>query len=412
MRPVVLAAGAKVLGALLQGVGCGRSGEPVLCQCGAHMHSQGLRAKEILTILGPVTYTRSRFECPRCGRSRYPGDQELDLVDTTRSPGVRRMMARAGSQTTFKEAREDLSVYAGLSVSCKDIERVAESTGEDLEAWSRRERQVFLSTDRPIPLREMIPILYIGYDGTGVPMTPVEVAGRKGKQEDGSAKTREAKLGCVFIQTTTDAEGFPIRDPESTSFVGCIESAEDFGWRIYAEALRRGLEATRQVVILGDGAEWIRRLAEIHFPDATQIVDLYHAREHVSNLCKLLFTPSDTQIQDHRLVWWQDLDAGAVEKILEEAAQYLPDDFLRLKAVRTELGYLEKNKERMRYAQFRARGYFIGSGVVEAGCKTIVGLRLKRSGMEWSLRGANAILSLRCATLSRRLEDYWEDRAA
>jgi len=409
---MVLAAGAKVLGGLLQGVGCGRSGEPVLCQCGAHMHSQGLRAKEILTLLGPVTYTRSRCECPRCGRSRYPGDQELDIVETTRSPGVRRMMARAGSQTTFKEAREDLAIYAGLSVSCKDIERVAERTGEDLEDWSRRERQVFLRTDRPVPLTTRIPILYIGYDGTGVPMTPVEVAGRQGKQEDGSAKTREAKLGCVFIQTTTDAQGFPLRDPESTSFVGCIEPAEDFGWRIYAEALRRGLEAARQVVILGDGAEWIRRLAEKHFPDATQIVDLYHAREHVSNLCKLLFAPDDKQIQDHRLTWWQNLDAGAVEKILEEAAHYLPDDVCQLKAVRTELGYLEKNKERMRYAQFRASGYFIGSGVVEAGCKTIVGLRLKRSGMEWSLRGANAILSLRCAALSRRLEDYWEDRAA
>lgn len=412
LRPLVLAAGAKALGALLEGVGRGRRAEAVVCGCGVRMESRGLRSKEVLTILGPLTYRRSMFQCPACGETRCPGDEALDLVGTTRSPGVRRMMARAGSQTTFKEAREDLAVYAGLEVSPKDIERVAETLGEDLEAWSGRERQACLREERPVPLKKTIPILYVCYDGTGVPMTPAEVAGRKGKQADGSAKTREAKLGCVFTQTATDPEGFPVRDPDSTSFVGQIEPAEEFGWRIYAEAVRRGVEAAQEVVILGDGAEWIRGIAEMHFPGATQIVDLYHAREHVSNLCKLLFAPNDQQVEHHRLRWWHDLDAGAVEKILREAALHLPEDSSQLKTARKELAYLEKNKERMRYARFRKRGLFIGSGVIEAGCKSIVGLRLKRSGMEWSLRGANAILSLRCATLSRRLEDYWEDRAA
>jgi len=412
LRPLVLAAGAKALGDLLQGVGRGRTTQPVVCECGTRMESRGLRCKEVLTILGPVTYTRSLFQCSACGKTRYPGDEELDVVGTTRSPGVRRMMARAGSQTTFKEAREDLAVYAGLEVSPKDIERVAETLGEDLEAWSGREQQACLREERPVWLKKTIPVLYICYDGTGVPMMPVEVAGRKGKQADGSSKTREAKLGCVFTQTATDASGFPVRDGDSTSFVGHIESAEKFGWRIYSEALRRGVEAAQKVVVLGDGAEWIRGIAEMHFPGATQIVDLYHAREHVSNLCKLLFAPNDKQVELYRLRWWHDLDTGAVEKLIQEASQSLPDDTMGCKAVRTELAYLEKNKDRMRYAQFRACGLFVGSGVIEAGCKSIVGLRLKRSGMEWSLRGANAILSLRCATLSRRLEDYWEDRAA
>lgn len=412
LRPLVMAAGAKALEALLQGVGRGRASEPVVCKCGAVMESGGLRSKEVLTILGPVNYTRSRFQCPECGASRYPGDEELDIAGTTRSPGVRRMMARAGSQTTFKEACQDLSIYAGLLVSPKDIERVAETIGEDLEAWSERERQACLRDDRPVPLKKTIPVVYLCYDGTGVPMTPGEVAGRKGKQADGSAKTREAKLGCVFTQTATNSEGFPVRDPESTTFVGRIEPAEEFGWRIYAEAVRRGMEAAQEVVILGDGAEWVRGIAEMHFPGATQIVDLYHAREHVANLCKLLFAPNDKQVEAHRRRWWEALDAGAIEKIGREAAEHLPADPSQLKTVHRELAYLEKNKERMRYAAFRARGFFIGSGVVEAGCKSIVGLRLKRSGMEWSLRGANAILALRCATLSRRLEDYWEDRAA
>jgi len=412
LRPLALAAGAKALSTLLEPVGQGRREEPVVCKCGASMESQGLRPKELLTILGPVTYTRSMFQCPSCGATRFPGDEELDIVGTSRSPGLRRMMARAGSQTTFKEASQDLAVYAELRVSPKDVERVAEGIGEELEAWSAREREAWIRDDRPVPLKKTIPVLYIGYDGTGVPMMPQAVAGRKGKQADGSAKTREAKLGCVFTQTTASPEGFPVRDPDSTSFVGQIESAEEFGWRIYAEAVRRGLEAAQQVVILGDGAEWIRGIAEMHFPRATHIVDLYHAREHVSHLCKLLFGPNEKQVEQYRLRWWDTLDAGAVEKILHAACRHLPADASQLKTARRELAYLDKNKDRMRYAQFRARGFFVGSGVVEAGCKTIVGLRLKRSGMEWSLRGANAILSLRCASLSGRIVDYWEDRAA
>lgn len=412
LRPLALAAGAKALSVLLNEIGKGRREEKVVCDCGMPMQSQGLRSKEMLTILGPVTYTRSMYRCSSCGAARFPGDEELDIVGTSRSPGMRRMMARAGSRTTFKEACGDLEVYAGLHVSPKDVERVAEKIGEDLEAWSAGERDACLREDRPVPLRKEIPVIYVAYDGTGVPMTRKELAGRKGKQADGSAKTREAKLGCVFTQTAVDEKGLPVRDPDSTSFVGQIESAEDFGWRIYGEAVRRGLESAREVVILGDGAEWIRGIAEMHFHGATQIVDLYHAREHISNLCKLLFAPNEKQIGQQRQKWWKHLDNGAVEKILREAAKHLPEDPSRMKTARKEMAYLDKNKERMRYAEFRTRGYFVGSGVVEAGCKSIIGLRMKRSGMEWSLRGANSIISLRCASLSGIMEDYWENRAA
>jgi len=238
------------------------------------------------------------------------------------------------------------------------------------------------------------------------------VKDRKGKQADGTALTREAKLGCVFRQTTTDAEGFPIRDPDTTSFVGAIETAEEFGWRIYAEAVRRGLWHAERVVVLGDGAEWIKNLAQTHFHGATQIVDLYHARQHVSELCKVLFTSDEKQIVRHRIRWWTTLDAGNVEKIVGEAQRKLPQEAGARKRATVEITYLEKNMERMRYADFRAQGFFVGSGVVEAGCKTVIGQRLKQSGMEWSVRGANAIISLRCMMKSGRLEDYWDSRTA
>jgi hypothetical protein len=392
--------------------GSGRREEAVVCGCGQRMESEGVRPKELLTILGPVSYERTMFRCPSCQATRYPGDEALDVVGTTRSPGVRRMMARAGSQSTFKDGRDDLRIYAGLKVSAKDVERVAERIGLEMDTWGEMERQALLGADRAPEPDKDIPVMYVSYDGTGVPMRPEELIGVKGKHPDGTAKTREAKLGCVFTQTTVDEQDYPIRDPDTTTFIGAIETAEVFGWRMYGEARRRGLLRARRIVVIGDGAEWVKNLAEMHFPGAVSIIDLYHAREHVSGLCRTLFGSNEKKMERRRERWWALLDAGRVETIIFQALGYLPEDPELKKAAETEIRYLDKNKERMRYTEFRAQGLFIGSGVVEAGCKSIIGQRLKQSGMEWSVRGANAIIALRCVIKSNRLEDYWESRAA
>ena len=411
LRGAVLACGAKILAGMLAEHGSGRREEAVVCRCGQRMDSRGQRGKELRTILGPVGYERSMFQCPACGETRYPGDEALDVVGTTRSPGLRRMMARAGSQSTFKDGRDDLRIYAGLEVSAKDVERVAERIGQEMDAWGEEERERILAEDGREPEKD-IPLLYISYDGTGIPMRREELIGVKGKQPDGSAKTREAKLGCVFTQTATDEEGRPVRDPDSTTFVGAIEPAEAFGWRMYGEARRRGLARAQKAVILGDGAEWIKNLAEMHFPFAVSIIDLYHARQHVADLCRTLFASNQNKMERRRRRLWALLDAGRVEAIIAQARRCLPEDPDLRKAAQVEIRYLDKNKERMRYTEFRAQGLFVGSGVVEAGCKTVIGQRLKQSGMEWSVRGANAILALRCVMKSNRLEDYWESRAA
>ena len=410
LRKAVLAAGAKALSTLLEPIGVGRREEPVRCICGLQMESRGLKEKSLVTILGEVSYQRSMYQCSTCGETRYPGDEELDIVETTRSPGLRRMMARVGSKSTFKEGREDLKIYAGIDVSAKDVERVAEIIGQEMEVWSKDEQKRMLAQSLSIPTVKTIPVLYVCYDGTGIPMTRNELVGRKGKQADGSALTREAKLGCVFTQTTKDEKGFPLRDPESTTFVGAIETSDKFGWRIYSEAVRRGLNNAKQVVILGDAAEWIRSIKEEHFPGAIQIIDLYHARQHVSDLCKHLFGEDQIANVRHRLRWWTALDEGKVEKIIKQANQRLPGKKEACEKAEGEIAFLQRHKELMRYADFRKQGFFIGSGVVEAGCKTVIGMRMKQSGMEWSLRGANAIISLRCVMKSGRLEDYWESR--
>jgi len=326
IRIAVLAAGAGVLERLLTDVCCGKRDEAVVCACGARMQSRGVREKELRTILGPLTLRRTMFQCPDCGATRLPGDEALNVADTSFSPGLRRMMSRAGGNATFKEAAEDLRIYAGVAVGAKDVERTAEAAGAAMERWARAERDALLADEEWKQVEKDIPVLYVCMDGTGVPVTKTESAGRKGKQPDGSAKTREAKLGCVFTQTTTDEDGFAVRDPDSTTFTGAIENAEEFGTRIYAEALRRGLERARKVVVLGDGAEWIRNIVELHFTGATQIVDLYHARERVCKIISLLFKDDDKNKKLYRLKWWSYLDEGNVEKFIADARAAIPFD--------------------------------------------------------------------------------------
>jgi len=202
-----------------------------------------------------------------------------------------------------------------------------------------------------------------------------------------------------------------VRDEESTTYVGAIQSAEAFGARIYAEAVRRGVERAEQVIVLGDGAVWIWGIAEEHFHSAIQIVDLYHAREHLAGLGKVLYGPLSTQSKNWTAARCEELDAGEVERIVTAMGRVRPRNEEAKEEVRKAMVYFQTNAERMRYGRFRSQGLFVGSGVVEAGCKTIIGQRLKQSGMRWTVRGANAIIALRCCEVSGRWEEFWEARS-
>ncbi len=400
--------GAGVLGSLLTHWQRHAPRQAVLCPCGQRMGSRGRRAKNLLTTLGPVPFHRSFYRCERCHQSRFPDDEQLDIVQTTYSPGVRRLMARAGSQTQFQQAAEDLLCYAGLKIEPREIERVAEAAGREVEAWLGEEQSQTLHT--PLPLASISgrsAKLYISFDGTGVPVRKNELQGRRGKQPDGSARTREAKLGCVFTQVGLDPEGYPQRDPNSTTYVGAIESSTLFGWRIYAEALRRGLAQAKEVAVLTDGARYNRTIALTHFPEAIHIVDLFHAYEHLNLLAHILWGPEAKAPKS-----WRDLlEAGEISGLLRKAGRQRMACSKSKQVLLKELGYFENNAPQMRYADYRAKQYFVGSGVVEAGCRTVIGQRLKQSGMRWSVRGANAIIALRCCIMSGRFEDFWAARS-
>ena len=218
-------------------------------------------------------------------------------------------------------------------------------------------------------------------------------------------------MGCVFTQTGVDASGHPQRDEESTTYAGAIESADVFSKRIYEEARRRGMEKAEQVCVIGDGAPWIWNIADEQFYGAVQIVDLYHAREHYWDAGRALIGNKEAL-----KAWAEDrkreLDNGKVEEVVA-AIGGLPAITEEEKAAKErEIGYFEKNKERMRYDEFRRKGLFVGSGVLEAGCRSVIGQRLKQSGMHWTVKGANSIIALRACILSNRWEDFWEQKAA
>ena len=409
-RDVMHRTGAAVLSQLLD-----RTGPPtatnVPCECGQQAHYHDLRSKQIVTVVGKAELKRAYYVCPGCQKGQSPRDRELDLQGTSYSPGVRRMMAVVGSECSFDHGREQLKLLAGLELTGKAVERHAEAIGADLAATQQAEMERAVQLEFPEILGEAVPVLYIEMDGTGVPVVKAETEGRSGKNDGQPAHTREAKLGCVFTQTSTDEKGFAVRDEGSTTYVGAIETAEQFGRRIYVEAFRRGWTRAQKKVVIADGAIWIWNLADEYFQGATQIVDLYHAREHVWSTARLLY-PADAATRKR----WGNriqkmLDKGKVESLVLQIRTAITLHKEAAADIEKEAEYFERNKARMRYSEFRRQGLFVGSGVIEAACKTVIGSRLKQSGMFWTVRGANAIIALRCCRISGRFEDYWASRS-
>jgi len=239
-------------------------------------------------------------------------------------------------------------------------------------------------------------------------MRRAELAGVPGKQPDGSAKSKQVYLGCVFTQHGCDEKGHPIRDWQSTSYISSFDSVDYFGIWLRREALRRGMGGVRQIVLLIDGASGLEKLGKDYFPDAVQIVDFYHAMEHLQIVLEILWDKAHPHFQKPRRRWIKLLLNDGVAQIITHARRAATEG--AQVAVEKALGYFERNQARMQYGSFRRKGYFIGSGVIEAGCRTVVGARCKQSGMFWSRPGAEKILALRCIHSSHRISCFWKDR--
>ena len=407
VESAVRAAMTRLGGSLLEGLlaaDAGHRGPRVDCGAGHQARFIGYRDKTIHTVLGPIRLRRAYYHCTGCGHGVVLRDGELGVAAGSTSPGLSRMLARAGASVPFAKARDLIADLAGIEVGAKRVERVAEATGTAIAERVEAETNAILArTVVPLAPSPLPDKLYIAIDGTGVPMIRAATAGRVGKHPDGRARTREVKLAALFTQTTLDPEGRPVRKADSTSYLATFEPAAKFGRLALAESRRRGADHIRQLVVLGDGAPWIWNQAGTRWPEATQIVDLFHAREHLHAIAALLAESLGQDLHawtDQRLA---ELDAGDIEALITAARKPLPRDG-KCVALDKALPYFETNAHRMRYAHFRDLGMFVGSGVVEAGCKAVIGQRLKLSGMRWSLPGADGIIALRCAQTSNRWE--------
>ena len=257
VRSAMHRAGAAALTELLQFPAPAAGQRRLPCSCGQQAHYRELRSKPVLTAVGKVEVSRPYYLCSHCNNGQFPADVELDIENTEFSPGVRRMQAVVGQEAPFDHGRQQMKLLADLEVTTKAVERTAEAMGEDIAAREQAEIQRAMQLDLPMIVGKPVPVLYVQVDGTGVPVVKKETVGRRGKTEGQPARTREAKLGCVFTQTTWDKEGYAIRDPDSTTYAGAIETAEEFGKRIYLEAWKRGWSKAAKKVFMGDGAEWI-----------------------------------------------------------------------------------------------------------------------------------------------------------
>lgn len=383
------------------------AGAELPCSCGEPAQYRGRHEKTFESVLGPLRLERAYYHCERCQGGFCPRDRALRLELFSLTPGVLRMTGSAAALVSFEESSSLLHELAGVKVSISQVQRAAESLGEAIAADER------VCVDR---MGEIAPTMYLGMDGTGVPMRPAEVADRVGKQPDGSAKTREAKVVTVWTAELRDEAGKPVRDPGSITYSAAIESAavvntslqrSDLAERVLREATRRGFTEAPRCAVLGDGSSWIWNTARELFPQAIQILDRYHAKEALHRAAQSIFGATSAEAKPWATARCTELDDGKLQAIISALRPHI--------AACTEAAkcatYIIRNRPRMRYPKFQAQGLCTSTGVLEAGCKVAIGTRLKRAGMHWSVSGANAIIALRCAKLSGRFEDFWERRS-
>ena len=375
---------------------------PICPSCGIKMRNLDRREKQIVTLLGSCEYSRNYYGCD-CGAHAIPKDEALGVSGTKFTQTVKRVTAQIAASDSFKDTSANLKYLCGIDVSAKESERIAEGIGAEIIAQKDIEIKQSLTELNPSEPEQPVPIVYVEYDGTGIPIRKQELAGVKGKQSDGSARTREIKTGCIFTQSGVDDKGKPIRDPDSTTYFSQIGQFELFGELLYSEAVKRNIDFAEKVVVIGDGAKWIWNLANNNFPGATEIIDLYHAKEHLFDLLRTFITDK-TQLHEQKSHFYTMLENGNIDEMVACFSEFTAITEEQAEKLRIESNYFMQNKKRMQYKDFRDQGLFVGSGVIEAACKNVIGKRLKQSGMLWSIAGANKIAALRCAVLSGEFE--------
>lgn len=362
------------------------------------MVRQGRREIWVRSLWGDLRIERAYYTRTEGGDGCSPADGQLGLWHSY-TPAMARILSRLAAQLPFEAAAELLRETTGAVVNGRQFHRHTADAAAAVRGWA----------DTLKPSAQVHDTMYVSFDGTGVPMRKKCLRGRRGRTPGQQAKTREMRLGCVFTQATVDGNGQPVRDPASTTYMAAMINSRLFGRAVRAEAIRRGMKTARRVVAITDGAKWCEKAAAMNFPGRLHILDFYHAAEHVRELSKALLGEGRDATVRFRL-WRRALLRGKATDVIGQARSLLGKS--KDAAALREIAYLSHNLPRMQYDQYRAEGLFIGSGVIEAGCKTVVAQRAKLSGMFWTVQGVQNILTLRCHLLGGQLNTFWDHRFA
>lgn len=364
----------------------------IACPCGQTASYLRHRPATVTSILGPITLERPYYLCHACGHGQHPLDVQLQICAGSRSAGLDELLALLGAtQDSFAEASSVLERLTLVHVSSNTVRDATEELGATLMAKQAQDvARMATHHEAPVAASPHPERLYITMDGV---LAHLHARGWS-----------ELKVGCCYQTSARPARKRPeqleIR-AHSLSYVTALVEAERFGDHLWQEAARRGVMEAKEVVVIGDGAHWIWNIAEAQFPQATQIVDWYHAREYVWQAASAIWGEQQPQREDWAHRQLDRLWEGKVEQVLVELEQHQGAG----EGVDEARSYYTTHRGRMEYAAYRARGLQIGSGSVESGCKQLVSARLKGAGMIWEASGAEEVAVVR-AWLKR---GRWEE---
>jgi len=366
----------------------GYKGSSMTCQCGGSMRFVQHRSKDMHTVFGWIKLKRAYYHCPDCARSLVPYDLESGLRGQQLSPALAKACCLLAVDDSFAQVSGKLQELLGPTLSERSVERLVHRVASVALGHQNAELESF-TEGRQIPIAQNKPQrLYIAPDGTTVHET------------DG---WHQAKVGCIYSQSE--------RFERQRRYVARLDNSETFGWHLWLAACRCGLREAEELVYIGDGAGWIRSQFEQHFQRAVFIIDWYHASKHVWDCGKALFgegtQATDNWVSEHLALLWDGLTRKLLDALKEQGKKHRGR---KREAIDTLYRYISVNEEQMQYDVFRAHEYDIGSGMVESGCKHVVGKRLKQSGMIWSRAGSSATLALRVCWLNERWYELWRQK--
>jgi hypothetical protein len=385
----------------------GRLPRSLPCECGGRLQYQRRRDAQVLSVFGPVRYERSYYAGCRCGQGQAPLDERFGLAPGQVTAGLAALVALTGVELAFEHSGRWLEQFLLFAVSENTVRKETEQFGQLQAAQESRHKEnshdpAYLQAR----LREPLPVpprLYGSLDGAHV---RIEERGRDPDPRPTAEKWREMKVGCWYTVTTVPphwqgprhrqkaAIGHQALQAKEMQYFCEIAGADHFATLLWATGLQAQADRTPEVVFVCDGAHWIWRLIEYYYPQAVQIVDWFHAEERLQNLARDVVAPETAPdwLENMRAALWQG-DLPTVIAACEKLAAHSP-------TAAQAATYFRNNADRMQYDRFRAQGYMIGSGTVESGCKQIVTQRLKRSGAQWHVLGANQTAKARAAWLS------------